>query len=51
MHNKKCTFSYSLRRKCMANLYTRPMHFRQDFAKYRTQKDMKEILKYWASLK
>ena len=44
MQNKKYTFCYSLRRKCIANLYTQPMHFGQDFGKYRTQKVMKEIV-------
>ena len=38
MHNKKFTFPYSLRRKCISNLRTLPMHFRQDFAKYKTSK-------------
>ena len=30
--------------KCIANLYTLLMDFKQDFAKYRTQKIMKVIL-------
>ena len=44
MQNKLCTFSVSNRRKYIANLYTQPMHFRQNFAKYRIQNVMKEIL-------
>ena len=40
MHNKKIYFSVSNRRKCIANLQTLPMHYRQDFAKYKTQKVM-----------
>ena len=44
MHGKKFTFAVSNRRKCIANLSTQPMHFREDFGKYRTQKVMKEIV-------
>ena len=44
MHLKKCTCSYSLRRKYIVNLYPLLMHFRQDFDKNRTQKVMKVIL-------
>ena len=43
MH-KKCTFSYYLQLKCIANLYTLPIHFIHVFAMYRTQKVMKVIL-------
>ena len=38
MHDKKFTFAVSNQRKCIANLRTQPMHFREDFGKYRTQK-------------
>ena len=44
MQNKKITFSVSNRRKCIANLCTLLMYFSLDFAKYRTQKVMKEIV-------
>ena len=46
MYNKKCTFSYSNRRKCITNLYTLPKHFRQDFTKYKTQSVIKIIYDY-----
>ena len=38
MITKKFTFMVSNRRKCIANLRTQPMHLREDFGKYRTQK-------------
>ena len=44
MQNKKFTFFYTFQRKCIANLKTKPMHLRQDFAKYKIQKIMKEIV-------
>ena len=40
----KSTFSYSLLRKCIANLHIQPMYFSLDFGKYRTQKTIKEIV-------
>ena len=42
---KKFTFAVSNRRKCIENLRTQPMHFREDFGKYRTQKVMNVIVK------
>ena len=44
MHNKNFTFVVSNRRKCIANLHTQPIHFRQDFVKYKTIKVMEVIL-------
>ena len=41
---KKFTFAVSNGRKCIANLRTQPMHFREDFGKYRTQKVMNVIV-------
>ena len=46
MHNKKKLFSYPNQRKCIANLRTLSMHFRLNFAKYKSQKVMKVILKF-----
>ena len=51
---KNFTFAVSYRRKCIANLRTQPMHFKEDFGKYRTQKVMnvivtKYITVYWDS--
>ena len=36
---QKISFSVSNRRKCIANLFTLPMHFRQNFAKINYSKD------------
>ena len=38
------TFEVSNRRKCIANLRTQPMNFREDFDKYKTQKVMNVIV-------
>ena len=44
MHDKTFTFAVSNRRKCIANLRIQPMHFREDFCKYKTQKVMNAIV-------
>ena len=44
MQDKKFTFAVSNRRKCIANLRTQPIHFREDFGKYRSQKFMNVIV-------
>ena len=41
---QKITFEVSNRRKCIANLRTQPMNFREDFDKYKTQKVMNVIV-------
>ena len=38
MNDKNFIFSVSNWQKCFANLRTQPIHFRQDFDKYKTQK-------------
>ena len=42
---QKIYFSYSLRQKCIPNLRTLPMHFRQEFVKYWIQKVVKVIVR------
>ena len=51
MQNKTfCFFGFENRRKCIANLHTQSMHFSEDFAKYKTQKVMKEIVHLYYKL-
>ena len=40
----KITYSYLNQRKCIENLHSQPMHLRQDFGKYKTQKVMNLIV-------
>ena len=44
MHNKKFIFAVSNQRKCITNLRSLLIHFRQDFPKYKTQKVTKVIV-------
>ena len=44
MHDKNFTFAASNQRNGIANLRFQPLHFREDFGKYRIQKVMNVIV-------